>query len=718
LSAPSGRDAGVDALAGGAALPGVEAHPRGAGVAGVDAHTGEHRRLAQEAAASGRARVVLERATPEVDAGRFAVKRVLGDAVVVEVDAFTDGHDRVACALRWRHEDDAAWREAPMEALVNDRWRASFTVDRLGRWRYGIAAWIDRYGTWLHDLGRRPVGDADVPVWFLAGAALVREAAASAQGHAGERLREVASLLAGDAAESAKRAIAGSPETRALMREHDPRLHAADYGRTLEVVVDPPLARFGAWYEFFPRSFGVPEPRSPTTLRHGRFRDLEPMLDYVARLGFDILYFPPIHPIGVAYRKGPNNALTAGPGDVGSPWAIGLLGTGGEGGHRSIHPDLGTIEDFRWLVERAKSRKLEIALDVAFQCSPDHPYVHDHPEWFRRRPDGSIQYAENPPKKYQDIYPFDFESEDWPALWDELAGVFEFWIEHGVTVFRVDNPHTKAFPFWEYAITRVKRRCPEAMFLSEAFTRPKVMHRLAKLGFTQSYTYFTWRNTKHELTEYFTELAHGPGAEYFRPNVWPNTPDILPEYLQVGGRAAFMVRAVLATMLSATWGMYGPAFELLEHEPRSPGSEEYLDSEKYQLRRWDLEREDSLAEFVALLNRIRRESPALQQNATLAFHDVDNEQLLCWSKTAGEDAIVVVANLDPHHAQSGWITLPLEKLGLEPERAYQVHDLLGGGRFLWSGPRNYVALAPDSLPAHVFRVRRHARREQDFDYFL
>lgn len=669
----------------------------------VDAHTGEQR--AALAALPGRERVVLEHATPEVDGGRFAAKRVLGDAVVVEIDAFADGHDRVACALRWRHEEDAAWREMPMEALVNDRWRATFTVDRLGRWRYAFAAWIDRYGTWVHDLARRPIGDPDVPVSFAAGAALVREAAATAQGHAAERLREVAALLGGDAAESAKRAIAASPETRALMREHDPRLHAADYGRVLDLVVDPPLARCSAWYEFFPRSFG-------------RFRDLEPMLDYVARLGFDVLYFPPIHPVGRAYRKGPNNALSAAPADVGSPWAIGLRGAGGEGGHRAVHPDLGTLEDFRWLVERARTRGIEIALDVAFQCSPDHPYVHDHPDWFRRRPDGSIQYAENPPKKYQDIYPFDFESEDWPALWDELAGVFEFWIEQGVTIFRVDNPHTKAFPFWEYAIARVKSRCPQAIFLSEAFTRPKVMHRLAKLGFTQSYTYFTWRNTRHELVAYFTELAHGPGAEYFRPNAWPNTPDILPEYLQVGGRAAFMVRAVLASLLSSNWGVYGPAFELLEHEPRSAGSEEYLDSEKYQLRRWDLDRPDSLADFVALLNRLRRESPALQQMATLAFHETDNEQLLCWSKTAGDDAIVVVVNLDPHHAQAGWLTLPLERLGLEPERAYQVHDLLGGGRFLWSGPRNYVALAPDSLPAHVFRVRRHARREQDFDYFL
>jgi starch synthase (maltosyl-transferring) len=653
--------------------------------------------------ADGRARVVLERLAPEVDAGRFAAKRVVGEPLCAEVDAFTDGHDRVAVVLHWRHADDPDWREQRMAPLVNDRWAATFVPDRLGRWQYRVQAWIDRYGTWLHDLARRPIGDRELPVWFAVGAALVTEAAASARGLAAERLREIADALAGNGSEAARREIAAAPETVQLLRDHDPRPHASTYARTLELIVDPPRARFGAWYEFFPRSFGPDG-------RHGRFRDLGPMLDYVARLGFDVVYLPPIHPIGATYRKGPNNTLQAGPDDVGSPWAV--------AGHLDVHPDLGTVDDLRWLVGEAKARGLEIALDVAFQCAPDHPWVREHPEWFRRRPDGGIQYAENPPKKYQDIYPFDFECDDWQGLWSALVGVFEHWVAQGVTIFRVDNPHTKAFPFWEYAIARVKRQCPEAIFLSEAFTRPKVMHRLAKLGFTQSYTYFTWRNTKHELVEYFTELAHGPGAEYFRPNVWPNTPDILPEYLQVGGRAAFMVRAALATTLAATWGTYGPAFELLEHEPIRPGAEEYRDSEKYQLRRWDLERPDSLAEFVARLNAIRRESPALQQDRTLQFHDTSDEHLLCYSKTAGDDAILVIVNLDPRHAHGGWITLPLERFGLEPDRSFQVHDLLGGGRYLWNGARNFVQLSPDGLPAHVLRVRRHVKREQDFDYFL
>jgi starch synthase (maltosyl-transferring) len=660
--------------------------------------------------AEGRARVVLEALRPEVDAGRFAAKAVVGETVEVAVDAFTDGHDRVAGVLQWRHEDEVGWRERALAPLGNDRWTASFVPDRLGRWQYRVQAWIDRYGSWLHDLERRPAGDPDVPISLETGAALVGEAAAAARlaGAAdAARLDAIARALAAPDPEGVRRSLAAAEETRSLVRDHDPRRDATTYPRTLELVVDPPRARFSAWYEFFPRSFG-PEGR------HGRLRELGPMLDYVARLGFDVVYLPPIHPIGTTFRKGPNNALVAGPGDVGSPWAIG----GADGGHLAVHPELGDLEDLRWLVRAARARGLELALDVAFQCSPDHPWVREHPDWFRRRPDGSIQYAENPPKKYQDIYPFDFESPDWRALWDALAGVFEFWVGQGVTVFRVDNPHTKAFAFWEYAIARVKARCPEAIFLSEAFTRPKVMHRLAKLGFSQSYTYFTWRNTREELAEYFTELARGPGAEYFRPNVWPNTPDILPEYLQLGGRTGFLVRATLAATLAANWGVYGPAFELGEHVPRAPGAEEYLDSEKYQLRRWDLARPDSVADFLARLNEIRRASPALQQDRTLEFHPTDDPSLVCYSKVAGDDAVLVVVNLDPHHAHGGFVSVPAARFGLAPERAFQVEDLLGGGRFLWRGERNFVRLDPEGAPAHVLRIRRHLRREQDFDYFL
>ncbi|MDE3129832.1 MAG: alpha-1,4-glucan--maltose-1-phosphate maltosyltransferase, partial [Acidobacteriota bacterium] len=419
--------------------------------------------------------------------------------------------------------------------------------------------------------------------------------------------------------------------------------------------------------------------------------------------------------IGRTGRKGRDNTLTAAPGDPGSPWAIG----GPEGGHTAVHPDLGTLEDFRRLLASAGALGLEIALDIAFQCAPDHPYVKEHPQWFRRRPDGSVQYAENPPKKYQDIYPFDFETEDWRALWDELKSVLEFWVGQGVKIFRVDNPHTKSFAFWEWAIDAVKRAHPEVIFLAEAFTRPKVMHRLAKLGFTQSYTYFAWRNTKRELTEYFSELAHGPGREYFRASAWPNTPDILTEALQFGGRGAFMGRLVLAATLSASYGVYGPAFELMECQAREPGSEEYLDSEKYQLRHWDLERPDSLRGLVALVNRIRRENPALHADWSLRFFPTDNEQLLCYAKATedGANQIVVVVNLDPRNAHSGWVELDLAALGVAADRQYQMHDLLTGARFLGQGSRNYVQLDPQRVPAHVFRVRRRVRREQDFDYF-
>ncbi|HZA57031.1 MAG TPA: alpha-amylase family glycosyl hydrolase, partial [Candidatus Udaeobacter sp.] len=449
---------------------------------------------------------------------------------------------------------------------------------------------------------------------------------------------------------------------------------------------------------------------------HGTFQDCEQRLSYIAGMGFDVLYLPPIHPIGRSFRKGKNNDLIAGPQDVGSPWAIGAK----EGGHKAIHPQLGSLEDFRRLVAKAREFGIEIALDIAFQCTPDHPYVREHPEWFRKRPDGSIQYAENPPKKYQDIYPLDFERDDWKELWDELKSVFIFWSEQGVRIFRVDNPHTKSFLFWEWVIAEVKRDYPDALFLAEAFTRPKVMYRLAKLGFTQSYTYFAWRNTKWELTEYFTELTQTEIADFFRPSLWPNTPDILTEYLQFGGRPAFMTRLVLAAMLGASYGIYGPAFELCENVPREPGSEEYLNSEKYEIKHWNLDRPDSLKDFIARVNRIRQENHALQGDRNLRFHAVDNPEIICFSKHTDDlnNVIVVVVNLDPHHPQSGRVELATEELGLDPQQPFQMHELLTDARYLWHGTINYVQLNPQSVPAQIFRVRHRLRREQDFDYFL
>jgi starch synthase (maltosyl-transferring) len=657
----------------------------------------------------GRARAVIENVTPCVDGGRFAAKRVVGDRVVVEADCFADGHDVLAARVRWRAEAGHEWHEAPMTPVGNDRWRGGFDVERLGRYVYTVSAWVDPFLSWRHDFARREDAE-DLRIAALAGAELIDAAAARAA--EGERalLAGWAERLRAERDPAALRAAALDVPLGELAAAHPDRRFASTFPAELPLVVDRERARYSTWYEMFPRS-AAPEPG-----RHGTFRDVEARLPSIAEMGFDVLYLPPIHPIGRERRKGPNNALAASADDVGSPWAIGAA----VGGHMSIHPALGTLEDFRRLVASARSHGVEIALDIAYQCAPDHPYVATHPEWFRKRPDGTVQYAENPPKKYQDIFPFNFESDDWRGLWTELERVLEFWAGQGVRIFRVDNPHTKAFAFWEWAIAEVKRKHPDAIFLSEAFTRPKVMHRLAKLGFTQSYTYFAWRNTKAELTEYSTELAEGPGREYFRPNLWPNTPDILTEYLQFGGRPAFMVRLVLAATLAASYGIYGPAFELCEAEPREPGSEEYRDSEKYQLRHWDIARPDSLAGFIARVNRVRRDNPALRSDRGLRFFPVDNESLICYVKGTPdrENAVLTVVNLDPYHPQSGWVELDLVALGLDAAAPYQMHELLTGARYLWSGPRNYVNLDPARSPAHVFRVRRRVRTERDFDYFL
>ncbi len=657
----------------------------------------------------GRRRAVIDAVAPCVDGGRFAIKRVAGETVVVESVCFADGHDALRVLLQWRPEGASSWHEVEMQPRPNDGWRGQFVAGPPGHYRYTVTAWVDRLLTWRNELARRTQPE-DIAIAARVGADLIAQTAARADAGARARLQAwAAELERGHEAETLK-AIGLDPELGALGAGFPDRRFATRWPLELPLVVDRMRARFGAWYEMFPRSAAS----SPG--RHGTFRDVEARLPYVAELGFDVLYLPPIHPIGRERRKGRNGALDATPDDVGSPWAVGAR----EGGHKSIHPQLGTLEDFRRLLARAGEHGIEIALDIAFQCAPDHPYVSEHPQWFCWRPDGTVQYAENPPKKYQDIYPFDFESGEWHALWAELKSVFDFWIDAGVRIFRVDNPHTKAFPFWEWVIGEVKRDHHDVLFLAEAFTRPAVMHRLAKLGFTQSYTYFAWRNTKRELTDYFTELTQGPGREYFRPNAWPNTPDILTEALQFGGRAAFMTRVVLAATLAASYGIYGPAFELMEQRPREPGSEEYLDSEKYQLRSWDVERPDSLRSFVALVNRIRRENPALQSDWSLRFFPTDDDGLLCYAKQSGDgdNAIVCVVNLDPHHAHAGWVELDLARRGIEPDAQYQMHDLLSGARFLWHGARNFVRLDPARSPAHVFRLLRRARHEQDFDYFL
>jgi starch synthase (maltosyl-transferring) len=656
----------------------------------------------------GRKRVVIEGVTPEVDCGRFPAKRIVGDTVAVEADIFTDGHDQISGVLRYRRADEAEWREVPLAPLVNDRWRGHFTVDALGRWVFTVEAWVDHFLTWHRDLKKRVAAGQDVDLQLVIGAQMIEAAAGRAGGEDRTHLRSVLAELQGEGSTKKKLDLILPEEILPYMSRSADRSLATTYTRELELVVDPVKARFSSWYELFPRSAGAPN-------THGTFRDVEARLPYVASLGFDVLYLPPIHPVGRSFRKGKNNATTAEPDDVGSPWAIGAA----EGGHTSILPELGSLEDFEHMVAAARQRRIDIALDVAFQVAPDHPWVKEHPEWFLKRPDGTIQYAENPPKKYEDIYPFNFETEAWEELWTSLREVFLYWISKGVRIFRVDNPHTKALAFWEWAIAGIKREHPDVIFLAEAFTRPKLMYRLAKAGFTQSYTYFAWRNAKWDLTEYFTELNQTGVREFFRPNAWPNTPDILTEQLQFGGRAAFMCRLVLAATLSANYGIYGPAFELMEHVARHHGSEEYLHSEKYQIRNWNLDDPDSLAPFIARVNRIRHGNTALQQDHTLRFHETSNENLICYSKVAPDrsNVILTVVNLDFYNRHGGFVDLNLSWLGLSPDQGFQVHDLLTGARYGWRGARNYVELDPHVVPAHVFEVQRTHRTEQDFETY-
>ena len=644
-------------------------------------------------------RVVIEHVEPEVDGGRFAIKRTVGEEVRVRADIYADGHDLLSAMLLYQPVGDSVRTEVPMRVVNNDRWEASFRVEKLGRYVYTIVAWVDTFRTWSADLRKRADAGQDISVDVQIGAEMVGAAAGRARAaEARRRLAEAAANLKRGAKADREAAlrIAFDPELASLVNANRDLAADARYEKELAVVVDPEKARFSAWYEMFPRSCTT-DPK-----RHGTFRDCIDRLPYVAGMGFDILYLPPIHPIGRSERKGKNNSTTPTPEDTGSPWAIGSK----EGGHKAIHPQLGSLEDLKALVGKAGEFGIDVALDIAYQASPDHPYVKEHREWFRERPDGTVQYAENPPKKYQDIYPFNFDSERAPELWEELKSVVTYWIEQGIHVFRVDNPHTKPFAFWEWMIGEVKREHPEVIFLSEAFTRPKVMYQLAKLGFTQSYTYFAWKNTSWEITQYFTELQEGDILEYFRPNLWPNTPDILNDYLQKSGRPGFMIRLILATTLAASYGIYGPAFELCEGRAVREGSEEYLDSEKYQIRVWDINNPNSLRDLITHMNRMRHGSPALQRNSGLKFHPIENPQMIAYSKVCDDpaDMIFVVVNLDPRNRQAGWVNVDVSALHLGSEESYQVHDLLTDARYVWHGSRNVVDLNPALLPAHVFRV--------------
>jgi len=648
--------------------------------------------------------VVIENLQPLINGGRYPVKRVAGEDLVVEADVFKDGHDVVAAILKWRVMSESRWHETTMTLVDNDRWRGVLTVYQAAVHEYTVEAWIDTFRGWQHEFTTKfAAGIADLTSESLEGAALLEAAAERAHDET-DAARLIAfseDMRTGD--HTQVNALAESAELEVLMATYPDRSTATQYAPAPRVAVDRVEARTAAWYEFFPRSAGGSATEGST------LREALPRIDDARAMGFNVIYFPPIHPIGHTNRKGRNNALKAEPGEPGVPYAIGSEA----GGHKAIDPNLGTLEDFDWLVGQARQRGMEIALDFAINCSPDHPYVRDHPEWFYQRPDGSIKFAENPPKKYEDIYPLNFRCEHWRELWEEMKSIILFWAGHGVRTFRVDNPHTKPLPFWEFLIAGVHAEYPDVLFLAEAFTKPKMMKALAKAGFTQSYTYFTWRNSKEELTEYFTELTQTDMRQYFRGNLWPNTPDILPFGLQEGGRPAFMIRALLAATLSSVYGIYS-GFELCENAAL-PKREEYLDSEKYQLKERDWDAPGNIKEWITRLNLIRHQNRALQLYDNLRFYHADNDAILFYGKmTAARDNIILVAvNLDPFRRQNSYIDVPVDEFGSIEDDVYEVHDLLSDARYTWKGRRNYVELDPEIQPAHIFRIRR---RTPDGDF--
>lgn len=650
-------------------------------------------------------RIVIENVWPEIDGGRFAIKRCLHDSVTVEANIFADGHDQISAVLLYRIKNTESWQSTPLYFIGNDRWQGQFSLQHIGQYDYTIQAWINHFSTWKHNIERWVAAKQDISIELHIGLQLIEQVKSLAQGKQAEKLQYFFHKIQNSAHTGDLLQIIHDPELSNIMNQYVDNESVVLYAKTLSIWVDRERARFSSWYELFPRSLGKNQ-------THGTFNDLINHLPYIQKMGFDVIYLPPIHPIGISYRKGKNNNPQAGSNDPGSPWGIGSA----EGGHKSIHPQLGNLEDFDRLIGRVKELNMEIALDYAIQCTPDHPYVKAHPDWFKKRPDGSIQYAENPPKKYQDIYPIYFQNPTWQELWEELKSTLLFWISHGVKIFRVDNPHTKSFLFWEWVISEIKRDYPEVLFLSEAFTKPSVMYYLAKLGFSQSYTYFTWRNSKQEIIEYFTEITRPPLSEYFRPNAWPNTPDILHEFLQHSGRSGFIIRVVLAATLAANYGIYGPAYELLAYEPSGPGSEEYLDSEKYELKHWNIDDANSIQHIIMRINQIRKENPALQSNDALEFHSIDNDRLIAYTKKSvdSKNLILVIVNLDPHYTQTGWLIFPLEKYGINPHNSFSVHDLLNHETFMWQGHKNFIKLNPHHNSAHILLVQSHIHHEQDY----
>ena len=641
----------------------------------------------------GQLRVIIENIQPQVDGGLYAAKRTVGERVEVTADIFGDGHDHIRAEIFYKFDKNGEWNVVEMQPTINDEWLASFYVTEKGSYYFMVRAWIDHFDTWFDGFKKKVIAKVDVSIELMEGAGFLRMV-----GEKDTRLLALAKKLSDKTHQANAISAVLSEDFAKIVHEKPLRNHETASEKEFEVNVEHAKAMFSTWYELFPRSSSL-QPG-----KHGTFSDTIKLLPRIAAMNFDVLYLPPIHPIGKINRKGKNNSVKSEPGEPGSPWAIGS----DEGGHMSIHRELGTMDDYKKLIREAKKYKIDIALDLAFQCAPDHPYVKEHPEWFRQRPDGSIQYAENPPKKYQDIYPFYFETDQWKELWEELRTVIFFWIEAGVTIFRVDNPHTKPIPFWQWVIGEVNKKYSDIIFLAEAFTRPKIMASLGKVGFTQSYTYFTWRVSKQEITAYMTELVSGPSRNYFRPNFWPNTPDILPWHLQYQGENIFIIRLALAATLSASYGMYGPSYEFFENSPVD-GREEYLNSEKYEVRSYDWRKTNRMTDIITLLNKVRNENAALQSTWNLHFCAIENPNLIAYLKATDDlsNVIMVVVNLDHHGKQAGYIQVPRERLQLGSKINLKLHDLITDETYTWTQEWNYVELEPNKMPFHLFKVEIH-----------
>ncbi|WP_419420107.1 alpha-1,4-glucan--maltose-1-phosphate maltosyltransferase [Legionella sp. D16C41] len=642
----------------------------------------------------GLKRVWITNIYPEIDGGKFPAKRILNDIVTIEADMFCDGIDEIQAVLIYKHETEKNWQEASFSLLNNDRMEATFTAAKIGKYFYTIRAWIDEFSTWKKRFFKKLSFKDDIEVEKLIGTELIKRACQTeTPDFINSTLEKLATIKQ---PKQLEKLLNHKKLIQWLQKTLKPNFITV-YPQTLTIVVDREKARFSTWYELFPRSV------TDRSTRHGTFQDVINYLPTVKEMGFDVIYLPPIHPIGETNRKGKNNSLKVAKGDPGSPWGIGSPA----GGHKSIHPELGTLKDFRQMVKRATELDIEIALDFALQCSPDHPYLKKHSTWFKHRPDGTLQYAENPPKKYQDIYPLDFASTDWPSMWNEFKSIILFWIKQGVKIFRVDNPHTKPFIFWQWLIQEIKALHPDVLMLAEAFTRPKIMYQLAKCGFSQSYTYFAWRNTKEELTSYLQELNSPPVVDFFRPNFWTNTPDILTEFLQKGGRPAFIIRFMLAATLSSNYGMYGPAYENCINKPLHEGSEEYLNSEKYSIHYWQKSK-DNISDIITKVNKIRREHEALQNTSSVCFYRTDNPHLICYSKhnTLEDNIILILVNLDYRYKHSGFVDINFEKFGIK-DKPFKIHDLLTDEVYTWQNGKCYVELNPEKDQyAHIFQVRK------------